>query len=250
MVEFRIVLVEPEYEINIGYVARVMKNFEFYELYIVNPKVQIGEIARKFASHAVDVLESAVIVNKLDEAIDDVDVVIGTTGKPGHDYLVHRIAVPPWELKYCLKMEGRVAILFGRESIGLTNEELEKCDIIVTIPANPEYPIMNVSHAAAVVLYEIYKHRYLLEKRTREQKLATRKEREILLNYMRELMRLVELPDYRVHIAEIILKRTLGRAFITKREYYTLCGIFRRAVQRLQSSRSTDKRLNDGSNLE
>ncbi len=230
----RVVLVEPEYEINIGYVARLMKNFGFNDLYLVNPKVKIGPAARMFAKHGEDILDSATIVKTLDEAIEDVDIAVGTTGVAGHDYLVHRICIPPWELKYALKRKGTIAIVFGRESIGLLNEEIEKMDVLVTIPANPEYPILNLSHAVAIILYEIYKWIYKLERKTKEYKLATRREREILVKYVIELMKEVGIQEYRHKTAEIIFRRALGRAYITKREYFTLIGVFRKAVEELK----------------
>jgi TrmH family RNA methyltransferase len=124
----RIVLVEPSYEFNIGMAARCMKNFNFKELYIVNPE-SFGDIAIKFSSHAADILQNCKIVKTLDEAISDVDLVIGTTSNIGSDRNLRRIAIPVTEVKNVLK--GKVAVLFGNERTGLKNEQIDKCDIFI-----------------------------------------------------------------------------------------------------------------------
>ena len=149
--EVRIVLVEPEYQQNIGYCARVLKNFGFSDLWIVNPKVQIGEDAIKYAKHAVDVLNGAKLAKQLDDAIKGCELVVGTTAIKGMGRTILRNAITPGELK----LSKKTAILIGREGNGLSPSELEKCDVIVRIPTDEKYPTLNISHALAVILYEI-----------------------------------------------------------------------------------------------
>ncbi|MEM3702677.1 MAG: RNA methyltransferase, partial [Candidatus Micrarchaeia archaeon] len=93
--ELKVVLVEPEYEQNLGYCARIMKNFDFHELLLVNPKIQIGEEARMYSKHAFDILSSAKIVSSLEEAIDDCQIVIGTTAIKSGGKEVLRVPVSP-----------------------------------------------------------------------------------------------------------------------------------------------------------
>ena len=153
----RVVLVEPLYQGNVGSVCRAMKNFGFSDLVLVNPCKLEGE-ARAMSSHARDLLEGAVHVSSLSEAIEDASIVIGTTGITGMKFDEH-IRVPaynPRELKECLAgISGNIAVIFGREDNGFTNEELRMCDMITSIPTSDIYPVMNLSHAVTVILYEL-----------------------------------------------------------------------------------------------
>ncbi len=156
---FRVVLVEPHYGGNIGSVARLMENFGVRELYIVNPLADpFGDEAMRWAVHAKKTLESARIVGSLEDALSDCAVIAATTAKPGPK-MVRRTPMTPKEFaeKFAgyWNSEDRVALVFGREPSGLTNEELDLADFTITIPTSREYPAMNLSHAVAVILYEL-----------------------------------------------------------------------------------------------
>ncbi len=153
----RVVLVEPEGSINLGFVARLCMNFSADELYLVNPKASIEE-ALEYASKAKDFLLNAVIKTSVNEAIEDIDLVIATTGKGSgrSDYLRQAISLKDFISILKQRSPDSIAILFGRESTGLTREELSLADYLVTIPANPVYPILNLSHAVAIILYELF----------------------------------------------------------------------------------------------
>ncbi len=151
----RIVLVNTTHPGNIGGVARAMKNMGLSQLYLVAPKDYPSERAEWRASNAQDVLQSAVIVDELDDAIADCGLVIGTSARE------RRI---PWPLvtprecadrSYKESLVHPVAIVFGREDRGLTNEELHKCNYHVHIPSNPEYSSLNLAAAVQVVAYEL-----------------------------------------------------------------------------------------------
>ncbi len=153
----RIVLVEPEGSVNLGFIARLCVNFSVDELYLVNPKASIEE-ALEYASKARDFLLNAVIRTSINEAIENVDLVIATTGKGSGrgDYLRQAISLKDFISLLKQRSPGSIAILFGRESTGLTREELSLADYLVTIPANPRYPILNLGHAVAIMLYELF----------------------------------------------------------------------------------------------
>lgn len=151
----RIVLVNTSHPGNIGGVARAMKNMGLTQLYLVEPQDYPSDRAKWRASNALDVLESAIVVDTLDEAIADCGLVVGTSARE------RRI---PWPLvtpRECADRSFReasthpVAIIFGREDRGLTNEELHKCNYHVHIPSNPEYSSLNLAAAVQVVTYEI-----------------------------------------------------------------------------------------------
>ena len=166
---FRIVLVEPYYAGNIGSVARLMKNFGIHELYLVNPRVyHLSEEALRWSVHAKDVLESAVVVSSLEEALKDVAVSVATTAKP-QEKVVRRTPVPPEKMAEALEpywnSKEVAALIFGREPHGLSNEELDMADFTVTIPTSPVYPSMNLSHAVSILLYELYKRKHKLKRK-------------------------------------------------------------------------------------
>lgn len=228
-------MVEPLYPINIGYMARCMKNFGFEKLLIVNPRTSLTDEAYRFSVHASDILDKAIIIKDFDTAIRDVDYVVGTTGKISlSDYNVNRIPITPNVLSENLRnFNGSVGIVFGREDIGLKNEELDKCDCIVNIPANPRYPILNISHAAVIIFYEIY--RVSRSARKGRLRAPTNIEKDILYKYFDLILEKTELPEFKKRIARKIFRRMVGRAFLTGREVYTLIGVFRKLEEKLSS---------------
>ena len=155
--EIAVVLVEPEYDVNVGMAARVMKNFGFSDLRIVNPKCSVGFDAVKFSKHAVGLLKRAKRCRTLKAAVKDCDLVVGTTGILERNKGTIRSAVPLQ--KFCSEMGSypgkRIALLFGREGIGLNEKEISACDLLVHAEADSGYPVLNLSHAMAVVLYSI-----------------------------------------------------------------------------------------------
>ncbi|WP_342304467.1 RNA methyltransferase [Methanolobus sp. ZRKC5] len=222
--DLRIVLVEPLYQGNVGSVTRAMKNFGFSDLVLVNPCKLEGE-ARAMSSHARDLLENARIVSTLEEAIDDCSIIIGTTGISGSRFDLH-LRVPgysPAQMKERLNgLSGRVAILFGREDNGFAKEELKKCDMIMTIPTSDIYPVMNLSHAVAVVLYE------LSEITNGDTPLADPFDIQLLYEHLTELLNDIDYPEHKREKTELMLRRIFGRACLLPREVQTLRGIIRK----------------------
>ncbi len=153
----RVILVGIEGSVNLGFIARTCVNFAVDELYLVNPSADLNE-ALNYAAKARDYLRNARIVSSIDEAISDVDIVAATTAKGYSVGDVLRQAISLRDFIEIIKEKriDKLAILFGRESTGLTREELGKADFLVTIPANPDYPVLNVSQAVAIVLWELW----------------------------------------------------------------------------------------------
>ncbi|NUN11870.1 RNA methyltransferase [Candidatus Micrarchaeota archaeon] len=155
MMKHRIVLVKPLHDSNVGSVCRVMKNFGFTELVIVQPECKLGFDALLYAKHARDVLQKARVVSSFKEAIKGYGVVVGTTGVlDKYSRQMFKNCVSITELSD--KIGSRKAcIVFGSEGTGLTDEELLECDLVAHIPTSDVYPVMNLSHAVAVTLYSI-----------------------------------------------------------------------------------------------
>jgi TrmH family RNA methyltransferase len=226
-----ICLVELKTPENIGFIARTMKNFGFEKLYLYN--CQVGESSYITASHAAEILRNAEKINSLERLLSEKNLVIGTTGITGvkEERYLRRPVFYPDELREFLKGKSASAvILFGREDYGLSNKEIEMCDVIVTIPTNPEYPVMNVSHAVAVILYELRNETYRVE----EKCYATGEEIEKLIEYFEELLRESRYPPHRLPRTLLMLRRVHKRALITKKEYSTYLGVIRKIKIYLQ----------------
>ena len=150
-----IVLVEPEHDGNIGAVARSMLNFGFSDLRVVGREGDWSDEARKRAKNAQVVLDGCILAESLDEAVSDCSIVIGTSGKreDGEKTSMRHFILPDELPQRLSGVEGRVAIVFGPEGKGLLNEQLVDCDLLVTIPSWEGYPILNLSHAVAVICY-------------------------------------------------------------------------------------------------
>jgi tRNA (cytidine32/uridine32-2'-O)-methyltransferase len=151
----RIVLVETSHPGNIGAAARAMKTMCLTELTLVNPAEFPHPDASARASGAVDVLEQARVVATLDEAISGCALIAGTSARQrglGPPVLSPRECM---ERLHAAAAAGQeVALLFGRERTGLTNEELARCHILVNIPSNPDYSSLNIAAAVQVLGYE------------------------------------------------------------------------------------------------
>jgi TrmH family RNA methyltransferase len=224
MPDIDIVLIEPMYEGNVGFAARAMKNFGFSRLVLVDP-CPLGGKARACASHAEDVLDAAQ-VSTLDEVHARSDMVIATTGALSKSVCTS-MRMPyyaPRELRDIIGgIDGRISILFGRENWGLNNDEVERCDLICTIPASPAYPILNLSHALAILCYE------LADLPRGTYSLAGRIEMESLYRHLDQFLDRVEHPDFKRKNTLRMARRVFSRTKLTTREVSTIHGLLRRA---------------------
>jgi TrmH family RNA methyltransferase len=152
----RIVLVDPAHPGNIGAVARAMKNMGLSELHLVRPRYFPNSEATARASGAEDVLNAATVYEHFPDAIADCGLVVGTSARSRH------LSFDLVEPRECAQQvasaaqSGNVAVVFGSERIGLTNEELSRCNLLVTIPTNPAYSSLNLAMAVQVLAYEIW----------------------------------------------------------------------------------------------
>lgn len=151
----RVVLVHTTHPGNIGSVARAIKNMGMSQLYLVKPKNFPHERAGWRAASAGDILENAVVVETLDEAIADCGLVVGSSARG------RKIPWPMVDPRSAAQRmlpeldQHPVAMVFGREDRGLTNEELQRCNLHVNIPASEDYSSLNLGMAVQVVTYEL-----------------------------------------------------------------------------------------------
>ena len=228
-----VVFVEPESPGNIGFLARIMKNFGLTNLVLINPCKMENESYYK-AMHAREVVSNSETYYSLKEFLKskEIDSAIGTTGNAGGSYNVARIAVSPEQLADTINYNGNIALIFGREGNGLSNEEISLCDVIVSIPTHDYYPILNITHAAAIIFYEMFKREKSYPVDRIES--ASAAEKDSLINCMDEIILKLGYPQHKSKNASLVFRRIIGRAFISEREAHTLKGTFRRIKVRIK----------------
>ncbi|MEG4235488.1 RNA methyltransferase [Microcoleus sp. Pol11C3] len=151
----RIVLVEPAGPLNVGSVARVMKNMGLHQLVLVNPQCDhLGEEARLMAVRAADILETTKVVESLPAALVGCVRAIATTGDDSRS-LPTQLEEPADALPWLL--EAPSALIFGREDCGLTNAELNRAQRLIRIPSSDAYTSLNLAQAVAICCYELYR---------------------------------------------------------------------------------------------
>ena len=229
MPRFKVVLVEPLNDGNVGAVARAMKNFGLDDLVLVRP-CAVGEEATKRAMHGLDVLKKSRTVFAEEDALEDVDFVAATSGiDTVSEKKFPRISMTPRAFAEKVKdVDGRIALLFDREDFGLDNELIKKSDFLITIPANPKYSILNLSHAASIVFYELFATGFVkFEPRT-----AGELEREKLYAYFDMLLDATNYPAYKKEKTKVMFRRLMSRSVPSVWEFHTLMGVLDGAIKR------------------
>ncbi len=237
MAEFKIILVGTEYPINLGYCARVLANFGYPEMHLVKPKAKIGKTAIMHAKHGRGVLEKAKVYGTLEAATRDCDFIVGTTGitKKGKETLRNPINLEKFAGK-AEKESAKFAILFGREGTGLSAEEIKKCDFLVSVPTSKSYPVLNLSHALAIVLYRVSR-----TKNCGFAKGAKEREKNELIKTFSELT-----DFYKPHLRngdkiKLAFRRMIGRSMVTELEASALLCVFKKAKEEIRGKRRKEK---------
>jgi len=226
-----IVLVEPQGPLNVGSVCRVMMNFGFSNLRLVDPCCDYRALdARRMALAAESVLKDALVFPTLQEALADCHLAFGTTRRFGK---YRQDCLSPGQSAARVRAQSpdnRVALVFGREDRGLHTSELDLCQFFVTIPTHDAYPSMNLSHAVALVLYEIGKGKMnrgngLCD----EDPPARARDVENMFQHMRQTLLDVEYLDHQNpdHILRAF-RRLFGRNGLSEREVRILQGLWSR----------------------
>jgi len=155
-VAVRIILVGTTHPGNIGAVARAMKNMGITDLVLVNPRYFPHADATARASGAEDILASAVVAESLDQALADC---VYAAGASARSRSIDWPCMQPRECAERLVQEsagGNVAVVFGPEKSGLTNEDLDRCNTLLTIPTDPTFSSLNIAMAAQIMCYELH----------------------------------------------------------------------------------------------
>lgn len=233
-----------------------MSNFGFNNLIIVSPKCDpYCEEARRRAMHGLKILENSKITTI--DYLNKIDIKVSTTSKTGGVNNVFRAPITAEQLAKIIseknitknKKDIHISLVFGRESIGLTNQEIEKCNIISTIKeTNPKNKALNLSHAVAIYLYEIKKQEKSkqnenikqVEKKNQKNektekqkktKFANHKDLEILDLLLDKVLEKLDYNEQKKQSTKIVFTRIFGKAILTKKEATTIMGFFRNILK-------------------
>jgi tRNA/rRNA methyltransferase len=236
-----VTLIEPQYPVNVGHIARLMKNFDLKSLYFVRPHFDKAEAA-KYSTHGNNILIAAKTVT-LSQLRKKFDVLIGTTAIQATSRLnILRESINAEQLAKIIHDSSTkdFCILLGRESSGLNNEELELCNLVVTIDTKTNYRTMNVAHALAILLYEISKLEspgLPVKKSKKRVELASQEDIDLLLQYVSKL---ADASNYDLHkkpLLEASAKKLLAKSVPTTKDIMLLMSLLRKsllAIERLQ----------------
>ncbi len=238
----RIVLIDPSHPGNIGSTARAMKNMCLSDLVLVRPRNFPHEQATALAAGADDVLAAARVVGTIPEALADCGFVAGTTSRP-RSY--HWEFVTPRDVAariVAMPAENRAALLFGSERYGLANDDLQYCNVLVRVPANPEYCSLNLAMCVQLLAYEIFTAREVPRSVIQlEAPLAGGAELEHFYAHLAAVLDEVQFADRTGYLMER-LRRLFNRAQPDRNEVAILRGILRA----VQEGRGTPRSGGDG----
>jgi tRNA/rRNA methyltransferase len=220
----RVILVRSQEPGNIGSAARVMKNFGLSDLWLVDPQCEIKNEAFWMATHAVDLVENAKIVATTFEAVADRVLVLGTTARvrASESFPIYT----PREAAEGCSREG-LALMFGNEKYGLSNEDLEYCHAYIRIPTS-KFASLNLAQAVNLIGYEFFVTHDKDEKPKGLSTLATREDLERVYDSFLDSMRYILYADEeKDHLTQHMYRRIFDRARLTRREVDALHGLCR-----------------------
>ncbi|MCL6271585.1 tRNA (cytosine(32)/uridine(32)-2'-O)-methyltransferase TrmJ [Sansalvadorimonas sp. 2012CJ34-2] len=239
----RIVMLRTWHPGNIGSALRAMKTMGLTRLVLVNPEQFPSPEAEAMAAGASDLLDKVEVVSSLEEAIEGCNLVIGTSA---------RSRSFPWPMltsRSCGEKAvqeartGEVALVFGQETSGMTNEELQQCHFHVSIDANPEYPVLNVASAVQILCYEVYQASLSDSKLDEEDSVPYPDSRQMEQFYKQLELALGDINFIiRQHPGKIMtkLRRFFNRARPEQEEMNILRGVLSRIRQNAATKESTE----------
>ncbi len=230
---YHVALVEPRYQGNIGAVARAMNNNGFDRLVFVNGPPLLDEAFQR-AVNSEHILSNAKLLSSFRELRDSYGTVVGTSSV---DSLSSRkfLRRPMDPDEFWDRMSWRseqVVIVFGREGDGLYNSELEMCDYFIHIPANPDYPVFNLSHAVSIFLHRGFLKFYDMPE-DQSEKISDQNLSRLVEGFSR-IMNDINYPEYKRRNTDVMIRRMLARASLTQTEFFKMMGILRHTAERLE----------------
>jgi tRNA (cytidine32/uridine32-2'-O)-methyltransferase len=240
----RIVLVATSHPGNIGSTARAMKTMGLHSLYLVQPKSFPDYKAKEMAAGADDILANAVVTDTMEEALAGCQLILATSARPRGLSLPGLIPSSSADLVSQQSDNAQVAVVFGREHAGLTNEELLKCHYHIHIPSNPEFSSLNLAQAVQIVAYEM--RMKLLSPQAdvsmRRDEFATAEETEQFYSHLKEvLIEIKFLKPANPRRLMLRVRRLFNRINLEKREVSILRGMLSQVQKSLEWASNTHK---------
>jgi len=223
-----VTLVEPKGPVNVGHVARLVQNFGVEKLYLVKPKMDLS-VAAVYASHASGVLDRAIITT-FERVRKDNELLVATTAvRASKKSNVIRRTVGPDRLHEILSSANTSSVVFGRDTTGLTNREIEMCDLTLTLDVSPTYRVLNIGHAAAIILY--------LASRGKAGRgnAQGRRAREVFAQSFYKLAEASRMPRHKTRNMYEAAKRVAAASAMTDAQLNMLSGVFRKALETIEA---------------
>jgi TrmH family RNA methyltransferase len=221
----RVVLIDPSHPGNIGSVARAMKNMALSDLVLVRPRSFPHAESTALAAGADDILAGARIVESVEQAVADCAFIAGSTSRPRSYYWEFTTPRDIGGRIVAMGPENRAALLFGSERYGLATEDLNLCNVLVRIPANPDYCSLNLAMSVQLVAYELFMARELPQSHVQlEMALAPSADVEHFYAHLHEVLNEINFEDRTGHMMER-LRRLFNRAQLDRNELNILRGI-------------------------
>lgn len=267
--DINVILVQPQYAINVGYTARLCKIFQVKELIVVSPACDIYcHEAQLAATHGEHNLKNSIVVHKLSEARKYCHTLAAFSAQVGGQHLCSSILRTPWDVEdfakqICSRSSERkpactdkgpcqnevcnsnsysVGLVFGREASGLLNTEIKTCDFLVTIPVESQYRVFNLSHSVAVALYVL--HRTMLGQQIPTMAnipLAAGEDKLMLGELWSQIVGLLPLNESRSERVVLALQHVIGRAMISEAECRQLETGLRMVLRKLKHQAQPQK---------
>lgn len=230
------ILVEPKEPGNIGASARAMKNMGFRNLELVKPADHLAGEARQMACQGTDVLENAKVYTNLGAALRDKQFIVGTTRRTGR---TRGVVIPVKEsIRKIIAAAGKnkLALIFGRERNGLTNQEVAQCGFLITIPSDPSSPSLNLAQSVLLVAYELSQKTY----KAAFPEFVTHEAVEDLYRHIQATLQLLDYaPRGDSDLEKTImrnLKHLIGRAGLTDWELKMIHGLCTQVEKRIKGA--------------
>ena len=230
-----VTLVEPHYPVNLGHTARLVRNFGVKKLILVNPRVDISAAAI-YASHAADILDRAEITT-FKVVREEHELLVATTAvRATKKSNVIRRMVRPEGVRELLEGASSSSLVFGRDTTGLTNEEIGMCDLTTTIETTSSYRSLNLAHAMAIMLYLIA--------RTpgRKAPAQSRRTRQVFADNFYELAIAARMQPHKVRNLREEGKRMAATSSLSDRQLLMLSGVFKRGALRIDELQDQDSK--------
>jgi tRNA/rRNA methyltransferase len=230
-----VTLVGSEYPINVGYTARLLKNFGVRKLYLIEPNFD-RRVASVYAAHGSDVLDSAEETD-FDALRATHDLLVGTTAVTAiRRANVNRLSIAPEEMAGYVASSRSASLVFGRDTTGLRNDELARCDVTTSISTGTGYKTLNVSHSIGILLY------VLSRSAVARRRLPSPGERDVFAAYAYELALAAGLQKHRAERLGRLARRMTLRSQLDGKEIGLLVSLLRRATKAISEKEADQAR--------